>query len=386
MKSARIRLQAIVTAGMMLLASGCTDNSGSGGTVDSTETAPASQPVAQTKVERDVFGQLEDGSEVARFTLTGAGGLRAQVIELGATLTSLQVPGPGGQVVDVVLGFDDLDGYVKDSSYLGVIAGRFANRIAKGRFTLDGTTYELATNNGANHLHGGDRGFGKRLWTGTAEGGGVRFSYTSADGEEGYPGTLDVSVTYSLTSDGGLRLDYEATTDAPTPVNVTNHAYFNLAGGGTILDHTLELRADAYTPVDAGLIPTGELLDVTDSPFDFRTATAIGARIADVEGGYDHNWVLNGGITGEPRVIGQLTDPASGRSMQILTTEPGVQFYSGNFLDGLGGRAGAEYAQHTGLCLETQHFPDSPNQPDFPSVILRPGETHRSTTIYRFTS
>jgi aldose 1-epimerase len=339
------------------------------------------------------------GEQVEVFTLTNTNGLEVRAMTYGGIILSLKVPDRLGALDDVVLGYDNLDGYLEETPYFGALIGRYGNRIAGGRFTLDGTTYPLAVNNGANHLHGGDRGFDKVVWDATPvasdEGVAVRFSRVSPDGEEGYPGTLSVQVTYTLTDDNELIFDYQATTDAGTPVNLTQHSYFNLAGHGNadILGHRLTLNASRYTPVDAGLIPTGRLAPVEGTPFDFRTPHAIGERIADGDdqialgGGYDHNFVLDreGVAPGALVLAARVEEPVSGRFMEIRTTEPGVQFYSGNFLDGsLTGKAGVVYAHRTGFCLEAQHFPDSPNQPAFPSTILRPGDEYRSRTVLTF--
>jgi aldose 1-epimerase len=341
------------------------------------------------------FGQTEDGQKVDKYTLRNANGVEVDVMTWGATLTRIAVPDRQGKTADVTLGFETLDPYLKPHPFFGSIVGRYGNRIAKGRFTLGGPAYKLATNDGENHLHGGTRGFDRRLWKGqptTIDGNpGVKLTYVSADGEEGYPGTLTATVTYSLTPQNAVRIEYLATTDKATVVNLTNHAYFNLAGQGTgdILGHTLTIDADRFTPVDKGLIPTGELRAVDGTPFDFRKPTAIGARInAEDEqikfgGGYDHNWVLNGGM-GKMRRVVRLTDPTSGRSLEVFTTEPGVQFYSGNFLNGQKGKEGKVYNRRHGLCLETQHFPDSPNKPSFPSTTLKPGQAYRTTTEYVF--
>jgi aldose 1-epimerase len=300
-------------------------------------------------------------------------------------------------VADVTLGYKDLAGYLGDGSHLGNLVGRYANRIGGARFTLDGKSYTLAANNGPNTLHGGPTGFGKRLWSAKVvpgkDGDALELRYVSKDGEEGYPGTLTATVVYSLREDGGLVIDYTATTDAPTVVNLTNHAYFNLAGEGegTILDHELQLESDTYTPVDATLITTGELRPVAGTPFDFRKPVAIGARIdaADEQikfgGGYDHNFVVRG-AAGTLRLAARVVDKKTGRVLEMYTTEPGVQFYTGNFLDGkIVGKSGKPYVKRGAFCLEAQHYPDSPNKPKFPPVVLRPGETYRQTTVYRLT-
>ncbi len=334
------------------------------------------------------FGKLPDGSAVDIYILTNGRGLEARVMTYGATLVSVKTPDRNGVPGDVTLGFDTLDGYLGVHPFFGSTVGRVANRIAKGTFTLDGVKYVLAKNNGENHLHGGLKGFDKYLWEAapvkTAGAVGVRFSRTSADMEEGYPGRLRVAVTYFVTEAGELRIEYEAETDKATPVNLTNHAYWNLAGEGDILAHELRLAAARYTPVGPGLIPTGEVAPVAGTPMDFTVSTAVGSRIASVEGGYDHNFVLDSG-GGVLALAAILYDPKSGRELTILTDQPAIQFYTGNFLDGtITGKAGRVYGKHAGLCLETQHYPDSPNHPGFPSVILRPGEKFKSTTIHRF--
>jgi aldose 1-epimerase len=294
-----------------------------------------------------------------------------------------------------VLGFDNLQGYVKDSPYFGCIVGRVANRVANAKFTLDGKEYTLAANNGTHTLHGGAKGFDKRVWKAEPQlsglGPALKLSYTSKDKEEGYPGTLQCEVTYTLTDDNGLRIDYKATTDKPTPVNLTNHTYFNLSGqgSGSILNEVLQLKADKYTPADESLIPTGKIEPVKGTPFDFTKPTPIGERIQQAGGkpvGYDLNYVHGTKRTGQPRLVATVTDPKSGRVLQVLTTEPGIQFYTGNFLDGkIKGKGGAAYDQYNAFCLEAQFFPDSPNQPNFPSITLKPGDEYRQTTIYRFT-
>jgi aldose 1-epimerase len=342
------------------------------------------------------FGLLPDGREVGLYILTNDHGMQASITAYGGIVTALTAPDSQGRLADVVLGFDDLDGYLANQPYLGAIIGRYGNRIGNGTFNLDDRTIVLTRNEHRHHLHGGDRGFDKVLWRARPQSGSdgpqLRLEHTSADGDEGYPGRLEVAVTYSLTNSNELRIDYHATTDAATPVNLTNHTYFNLAGpaGGDILDHHVTIDADTFTPADAGLIPTGEIRDVAGTPMDFRIPFAIGARIDDDDvqlhlgSGYDHNWILNGveqGLSFAARVF----EPTSGRVMDVLTTEPGVQFYTANFFDGsLTGKDGVVYHRRSGFCLETQHFPDSPNRPEFPTTILRPGEVYRSTTVYRF--
>jgi len=331
---------------------------------------------------------------VALYTLINRNNVQAKVMTLGATLTELWVPDRDGNMADVVLGFSSLEPYLEEHPYFGVTVGRFANRIARGRFTLDGVEYQLAVNDGQNHLHGGIQGFDKVVWeaqpTRNGRGGvpGVGFSYRSLDGEEGYPGNLSVSVTYTLTDDDELVLSYLATTDQATPVNLTHHSYFNLEGEGegTVLDHELRLLADHYTPVDATQIPTGEIRPVAGGAMDFRDPVAVGSRIDRVPGGYDHNYVLNS-EAGSLGLAGILYAPGGGRVMEISTTEPGVQLYTANGLDAsLTGKGGRTYGRHAGICLETQHFPDSVNQPGFPPTILEPGQVYRQVTIYRFSS
>jgi aldose 1-epimerase len=350
----------------------------------------------EASITRAPFGNLPDGTPVGVFTLTNAKGVEVRAITYGGIIVSLRVPDRNGRLEDVVLGYDSLEGYLRSSPYFGAVVGRYGNRIAKGRFVLDGVTYRLATNNGPNHLHGGLEGFDKVVWQGepfqSDSGVGVALSYTSPDGEEGYPGTLRARVRYLLTDQNELVVDYDATTDKATPVNLTQHSYFNLVGGGRrdILDHQLWINADGYTPVDSTLIPTGAVDSVAGTPFDFRTPTAIGARIgADhpqlrFGGGYDHNWVLRREGSGLAHAA-RLVEPTSGRTLDMYTTEPGLQFYSGNFLDGtITGKGGQVYGHRYGLCLETQHYPDSPNHPQFPSTILRPGDEYRSRTVFVF--
>ena len=358
------------------------------------------------KVEKEAFGTLTDGTVVDLYTLTNTHNVILKLMTYGGTIVSLIVPDHQGNLADVVLGFERFEHFVNPQNpYFGAIIGRYANRIARGKFMLDGIEYTLAQNNGVNHLHGGLKGFDKVVWNARehvsetsrpelAEGqGSVKLSYISQDGEEGYPGTLTVTVIYTLTDDNALKIEYSAETDQKTVVNLTNHAYFNLAGaasGQDILNHELMLVADQFTPGDAGLIPTGELRSVKGTPMDFTQSMPIGARIQasneqlQAAGGYDHNWVLNS--HGKSLALAaRLYEPTSGRVMDVHTTEPGIQFYSGNFLDGsITGKGGIVYHKHAGLCLETQHFPDSPNHPEFPSTILAPGERYTQTTVYAF--
>jgi aldose 1-epimerase len=357
-----------------------------------------SQTKAKLSITEEPFGSAPDGKSIQLYTLTNAAGMKVQITNYGGIIKSLTVPDRNGVFADVVLGYDRLDQYVKSNPFFGALIGRYGNRIAAGKFSLNGETYTLAVNNGVNHLHGGIKGFDKVVWDAkteqTEQAVSLKLSYLSKDGEEGYPGNLHVQVTYSLTNDNELQISYQATTDKPTVCNLTNHSYFNLKDGGAspILDHVLQIDADRYTPVDATLIPTGDLVPVEGTPFDFRQPTAIGARINDDNeqlkngGGYDHNFVLNSKM-GELRLAVTVTEPTMGRVMQVYTTEPGVQFYSGNFLDGsITGKKGIVYQKRSGLCLETQHFPDSPNQPDFPTTTLNPGETYQSKTVYKFST
>ncbi len=339
------------------------------------------------------FGALPDGTPVEIYTLTNRKGIEARIMTYGATLVSLRLPDRSGRPDDVLLGFDDLAGYLGTHPYFGVVVGRYANRIAKGRFTLGGVTYTLAQNNNGNSLHGGLRGFDKVVWKAEPVPGrgavGVRLTYRSPDMEEGYPGNLAVTVVYTLTDADELKIAYEAVTDKATPVNLTNHAYWNLAGQGRgdILGHILELFADQYTAVDsaANLIPTGEIKDVRGTPLDFTAPHPIGERIAQVEGGYDHNFVIRKG-RGPLAPAARVVEPSSGRVLEVFTDQPGIQLYTGNFLDGtVKGKGGTAYAKHAGFCLETQHFPDSPNHPNFPSTILEPGKTYATVTVHKFT-
>jgi aldose 1-epimerase len=344
-------------------------------------------------ISRHAAGHAGEAT-VERYTLSNARGLEADILTYGGALAALRAPDRSGALGDVVLGFDTLEPYLGDQPYLGALIGRYGNRIARGRFELNGKTYSLACNNGPNHLHGGPAGFHRKVWAAreraSADGAALELAYLSRDGEEGYPGNLAVTVVYTLTDRDELRIDYAATTDRDTVLNLTNHTYFNLSGGSNILDHELELAASRFLPIDDTLIPLGELRPVRGTPMDFTARTPIGVRIdADDEQirrglGYDHTWVLDK-AAGELGLAARVYAPSTGRAMEVFTTQPGVQFYSGNFLDGsLVGRGGRRYARRSGLCLETQHFPDSPNQPQFPSTVLRPGETYRQTTIYRF--
>ncbi|MEX1184388.1 MAG: aldose epimerase family protein [Gemmatimonadota bacterium] len=342
------------------------------------------------------FGALPTGETVTAYTLTNRGGTQVRILDYGAIIQSIRVPDRDGGIADVALGYDSIGGYLQDTFFFGVVAGRYANRIAGGRFDIDGTAYQLARNSGPNHLHGGDRGFDNVLWQAQpfqhADSVGVVLRYTSVAGEEGYPGTLDASVTYTLTPGDRLIVDYAATTDAPTHVNLTQHTYFNLAGAdaGDVLGHRISLNASRFTPVDSTAIPTGELAPVDHSPFDLRAPVAIGDSIDDdhdqirLGGGFNHNFVLDRDGTGLVRAA-RVVEPRSGRTLEVFTTEPGIQFYTGNRLDGSAvGKGGRPYASRSGFCLETQHFPDSPNRPEFPSTLLRPGETYRSTTVFAF--
>ena len=349
-------------------------------------------------ISQEIFGQLRNGQVADLYTLRNRHGMEVKITNYGGIITHIYVPDKEGRMGDVTLGFDTLAGYVSEHPYFGAIVGRYGNRIAKGRFSINGKEYMLATNNGPNHLHGGIHGFDKQLWGAsiveTGEYPFLRLRLTSPNGQEGYPGTVKVQVDYSLNLRGELRMDYTATTDQTTPVNLTNHAYFNLTGdpNNTILDHEMTINADSFIPIDETLIPTGEIASLNDSPLDFRTTKTIGRDI-DVEksqikygGGYDHCWVLKKNLDNKDlQLAATAHDPASGRMLEVLTTEPGIQFYTGNFLDGtLTGKGGITYQKRTGFCLETEHYPDSPNQPHFPSTLLEPGETYRTSTVYRF--
>jgi aldose 1-epimerase len=334
------------------------------------------------------FGSF-DGKQIIEYTLTNSSGMQVSITNYGGTVTKLSTPSKNGEMGDVVLGYDSLSGYLqKTNPYFGSLVGRYGNRIAAGKFKIDTTTYTLAGNDHGNSLHGGNKGFDKVVWTAEKMPGdsSLKLSYVSKDGEEGYPGNLNVQVVYTLRSDNALQLDYTATTDKPTPVNLTSHCYFNLSAGkdSTILNHILQINASHYTPVNEQLIPTGKIEAVQGTPMDFTSPKPIGKDIAMVKGGYDHNWVLDKkeGL----QQVASLYEPVSGRFMEVFTTEPGLQFYSGNFLDGTldNTKQGSKYVQHAALCLETQHFPDSPNKPSFPNTILKPGETYSQQTVYKF--
>jgi aldose 1-epimerase len=352
---------------------------------------------AKTNIKKQPFGTTE-GKTMDLYTLTNRSGAEVTITNYGGSIVSIKVPDRKGKFDDIVLGYEDLEGYVTDKAYLGALVGRYGNRIAQGKFLLNGTTYTLARNNGENTLHGGIKGFNKALWQAkemsSDEGSALELSYLSKDGEEGFPGNLSVTVVYTWTDRNELKIEYNATTDKETVVNLTNHAYFNLAGAGNgdILRHEVMLRAGRFTPVDATLIPTGELRSVQGTPLDFLTSAAIGARINDDDQqlkygrGYDHNWVLNSGGSELPTLAAKAAEPQTGRTLEVWTTEPGIQFYTGNFLDGIRGKGGKSYARRTAFCLETQHFPDSPNHPSFPSTVLKPGQRFHSVTIYKFST
>jgi aldose 1-epimerase len=359
----------------------------------------ASLALAQAKITKASFGKTPAGEQVDIYTLRNAKGMETRITNYGGIVVSLTAPNRSGELADVVLGFTDLQSYLtKNDPYFGAIIGRYGNRIGKGRFTLNGFEYKLATNNGENHLHGGIKGFDKVVWTAkeqnTKAGPAVVLTYLSKDGEEGYPGNLQVTVTYTLTDLNELKIDYSATTDKDTVINLTHHSYFNLAGegNGNILNHDVTINANRFVPTDAGSIPTGELKEVAGTPFDFLEATAIGARINDDHQqlkfgkGYDHTWVING-QPGTLRHAATAHEPASGRKLEVWTTEPGMQFYTGNFLDGrIPGKAGGIYRIRSGFCFETQHYPDSPNKPSFPTTTLKKGATYTSTTVYKFSA
>ena len=353
---------------------------------------------SQAQIKPEAFHRTIDGSQVDLYTLKNSNGLEAKITNYGGIVVSLTVPDKNGKPGDVVLGYDTLNDYIGSTPYFGALIGRYGNRIAKGRFTADGVEYQLAQNNDSNALHGGRKGFDKAVWQAekvdTSDGPALKLTYTSKDGEEDYPGTLHCTVTYTLTNKNELKIEYAAETDKPTFVNLTHHSYFNLKDGGAsdILGQELMIKASKFTPVDKGLIPTGELRPVAGTPFDFNKSTAIGVRVENDDEqlkfgkGYDHNWVLD--RQGKDlELVASLYEPTSGRFMEVLTTEPGLQFYCGNFLDGTKkGKGGTVYQHRTGVCLETQHFPDSPNHPDFPTTELKPGEKYTQTTVYRFST
>jgi aldose 1-epimerase len=344
-------------------------------------------------ISKESFGRTDDGKAVDLYTLRNAKGVEARITNYGGIVVTLKVPDKQGNLGDVVLGYDTLAEYIKETPYFGCLVGRYGNRIAKGKFTLDGKDYQLAVNNGPNHLHGGIKGFDKVVWEALPIQNpepALELNYLSKDGEEGYPGNLQVKAVYTLTNDNALRLDYTATTDKDTVLNLTQHSYFNLAGKGDVLGHEVMINAERFTPVDSNLIPTGELKPVQGTPFDFNQPTTIGARINQDDeqlkfgNGYDHNWVINK-PAGELGLMARVYEPTSGRVLEVLCTEPGLQFYTGNFLDGkLKGKGGWVFQFRNGFCMEPQHYPDSPNQPNFPSVVLKPGQTYKNTIIYRF--
>jgi len=381
----------VFTLLISIMTQACKNNADSS---SATATDSTSAVSAITKVP---FGKLPDGQEVNLYTLKNKNGIEMQVINYGAIITSLKAPDKNGVFEDIVLGYDSLDQYLKATPYFGAIVGRYGNRIANGKFSIDGTAYTLAQNNNGQHLHGGEIGFDKVFWNieeySSTEGPALKLSYLSKDGEEGYPGNLQSEVLYILTDNNELKIDYKATTDKKTVVNLTQHTYFNLTGNckRDILDHQLVLASDKFVPVDKVLIPMKDLKDVTGTPFDFRTATAIGARINEKDAqleaglGYDHCWVLSSADS--LKFAGSIYEPGTGRFVEVLTSEPAIQFYCGNFLDGtLTGKGGVVYKHRYGLCLETEHFPDSPNRPDFPTTLLNPGEVYKTQTIYRFST
>lgn len=381
-----MKVQSLLIASLAIAAMSCNNSSSQSSSTSDSST----QNQNKVGITEKPFGNT-DGQAITEYTLTNANGMQLSVMNYGGTITKLMVPGKDGKLGDVVLGYESLDGYLQRANpYFGALIGRYGNRIGHAKFTLDGQTYNLPPNDHGNTLHGGVKGFDKVVWNAEKQGdSSLKLTYHSKDGEQGFPGNLDVTVVYTLTPDNSVKIDYTATTDKATPVNLTNHAYYNLSAGAdsTILKDELELNADKYTPVDALLIPTGQIADVKGTPFDFTTSKPIGRDIAQVKGGYDHNWVLN--KSGNERSkAATVYDPASGRVMEVYTTEPGIQFYTGNFLDGTltNTKGGAKYVQHGALCLETQHFPDSPNKPNFPSTILKPGETYQSTTVYKFST
>jgi aldose 1-epimerase len=384
-------LYIFLLAGLATFFSNCTPKAD-----QQTDMKDTVQADAKAKIKIESFGQMPDGTAISKYTLTNSKGMTMQVINLGGVITSLTAPDRNGKFEDVVLGYDSLAGYIAKGSFFGALVGRYGNRIGNAKFVLDGKTFELEKNNGPNNLHGGAKGFDKRVWTieemPTDNGAAIKLSYTSADMEGGFPGNLQTQVIYHLTDSNELKINYRATTDKKTIVNLTNHTYFNLSGNtqNDILNHELMINADRFVPVDAGLIPLGPLKDVSGTPFDFRTPTVIGARIdkddeqLKVGKGYDHCWVLsNPGDSA--KVAATVHDPSNGRVLSVYTTEPGIQVYTGNFLDGsVTGKYGSVYMKRFAICLETEHFPDSPNKKDYPSVVLNPGEVYKTQTVYTF--
>ena len=378
----KIQITSLIIMGLLLAAN--TESA-------SDNTKSTKTKITETSVSKSIFGQMPDGRQVYQYTLVNTNGMIVKLINYGATVTELHVPDKKGNFADVVLGFDNLEQYLGQHPYFGATVGRVANRIAKGKFTLDGKTYTLATNDGPNHLHGGIKGFNRVLWDSEPIVGpglaAVKFTYLSPDGEEGYPGNLSVTVVYMLTDQNELKIEYFATTDKPTIVNLTHHGYFNLAGKGNILGHEIMIAADNYTPVDETLIPTGEIKPVKNTPMDFTKPMTIGSRIDQLKGnpgGYDHNYVLNSGGKNLTLAV-RVKEPKSGRVMELYTTEPGIQFYTGNFLDGsIKGKYNTVYKKHAGFCVEADHFPDSANKTNFPSIVLRPGQTYHQLTVHKF--
>jgi aldose 1-epimerase len=376
-------------SGVMLMAIGCAEQKKA--ETNSPTTPNKNESESKMSVTKEAYGKTPDGKPVDQYTLTNSKGMKVKIITYGATITEVYAPDRDGKSENITLMRDSLEDYMEsDTPYFGSTVGRFGNRIAKAKFSLDGKEYALAKNNGENTLHGGLKGFDKVIWRAepieAKDSVGVKFNYTSPDGEEGYPGTLKAQVTYTLTDINEIKMDYTATTDKPTVVNLTNHCYWNLAGAGSgdILGEELMINADGYLPVDTGLIPTGEVKPVKDTSMDFTKPMTIGSRIGQVDGGYDHCYVLNKKEEGEMSLVAIASDPKSGRVMEISTTEPAVQFYSGNFLDGTITAGGKTYPKHAAFCLETQHYPDAPNQPNFPKTTLRPGQEYKHNTVHKF--
>jgi len=381
----KMKLKIYLLAAMAFLAvlSGCEEETASND--------PSKILIGKISIDKQPFGQLADGTEVDIYTLKNANGMTAKITNYGGIVTELYAPDRKGKFQDVVLGYENLEKYLESSPYFGALIGRYGNRIAKGKFAIDGIEYTLTANEGENHIHGGQKGFDKVVWKtqaiATFSGPSLILTYLSKDGEEGYPGNLKTRVIYTLTNDNELKISYEAQTDKTTVVNLTHHGYYNLAGhkSGDILGHELMISADNFTPVDERVIPTGRIIPVADSPLDFRESTPIGSRIDQVTGGYDHNYVLNNKI-GNFAKIATVYEPKSGRVMEVSTSLPGLQFYSGNFLDATSKGKGATYKKHSGFCLSTQRFPDSPNNPKFPSAVLKPGQKYHSLTSYKFST